>query len=131
MENDKEQPYDLPAGTDPENKLGFPLIRHFVEDQKNFWVDGATRWDRNKVKQFVPFLGFTSALIASDSWMSKQVPANFVSRSHTFSNYATLSLVGAGAGGFLLGDLSHNDHLREAGLLSGEAARVGGQAPFL
>jgi Capsule assembly protein Wzi/PAP2 superfamily len=111
-----------PTGDDPENKIGLPLIRHFAEDQKAFWIDGTTRWDRNKVKQFAPFAGFTAALIASDSWMSKQVPVNFVSRSHTFSNYATLSFVGAGAGSFLLGEVSHNDHLRETGLLSGEAA---------
>jgi hypothetical protein len=113
---------DQSDAVDPENKIGLPLIRHFAEDQKSFWVDGTTHWDRKKVKQFAPFAGFTAALIASDSWMSKQVPANHVNRSHTFSNYATLSLVGAGAGGFLLGEISRNDHLREAGLLSGEAA---------
>ena len=112
----------LPLGADPDNKLGFPIIRHFAEDQKNFWIEGAAHWDRHKVKQFAPFVGFSAALIASDSWMSRQVPEKYVSRSHTFSNYATLSLVGAGAGGFLMGELSHNDHLRETGLLSGEAA---------
>src|SRR5262249_46359994 len=109
-------------GQDPQNNIGLPLIRHFAEDQKAFWIDGTTRWDRTKVKQLAPFAGFTAALIASDSWMSRQAPANFVHRSHTFSNYAALSLVGAGAGSFLLGEVSHNDHLRETGLLSGEAA---------
>jgi len=120
--NDREQHSVDSVGGDPDNRLGAPLIRHFAEDQKTFWIDGAARWDRNKVEQFAPFAGFMAALIASDSWMSKQVPTSFVSHSHAFSNYATLSLVGAGGAGFLLGEISHNDHLREAGLLSGEAA---------
>jgi membrane-associated phospholipid phosphatase len=112
----------LAEGVDPDNRLGVPLIRHMAEDQKQFWINGTTHWDRDKAKQFLPFVGFTSALVASDSWMSKQVPSNWANRSHTFSNYATLSLVGAGGMGFLLGKVEHNDHLQEAGLLSGEAA---------
>jgi len=112
----------LPQGEDPDNRLGFPFIRHLAQDQKTFWVEGTTHWDRNKEEQFLPFVGFTSALIASDSWTSKQVPANWTSRSHNIADYSTYSLVGAAGAGYLLGKIRHNDHLQEVGLLSGEAA---------
>jgi Capsule assembly protein Wzi/PAP2 superfamily len=118
----KERSDVVAEDIDPDNRIGFPLIRHLAEDQKHFWVDGATRWDRNKAKQFLPFVGFTSALIASDSWMSKQVPASWTSHSHTVATYGTYSLVGAAGTSFLLGKLLHNEHLQETGLLSGEAA---------
>jgi membrane-associated phospholipid phosphatase len=71
---------------------------------------------------FVPFAGLTAGFIESDSWFSKQIPAGEISRSKTFSNYATYSLIGAGAGSFFLGHIKGDDQMSEAGLLSGEAA---------
>ena len=38
------------------------------------------------------------------------------------SDYTTYSMIGLGGASFLLGHATHNDHLQETGLLSGEAA---------
>src|SRR6185437_16059028 len=69
-----------------------------------------------------PFAAVSAGFMAGDSWLSKQIPLGELSRSKTFSNYATYSLIGAGAGSFLLGHLTSNDQMSEAGLISGEAA---------
>ncbi len=111
----------LPLGTDPENKLGFTFVKHLAEDQKQFWTS-ARDLEHGGARAFLPFVGLTGMLIASDSWMSKQVPdkPNQLNRSNTVSNMAVFSLVGAAGGSFVWGHLTKNDRLREAGLLSFE-----------
>ena len=112
---------ELPPGEDPENRLLVPFARHFMSDQENFW--SAPRHLRlNDLKWIVPLAGVTAAFVASDSWISKQVPPNYVHSSKTFSNYTVYSLVGVSAGSLLWGRVRGNDHLSEAGLLMGEAA---------
>ena len=63
-------------------------------------------------------------MIAGDSWISKQIPTkpSQLNRSLNISDYSLYSLIGVGGGSYLLGQMTHNDHLSEAGLLSGEAA---------
>jgi hypothetical protein len=119
--NDEESKYELQPGTDPENRLGTPFVKHLASDQYAFWTAPA-HFHVKDLEWIAPFAGVTAGFMASDSWLSKQVPLGQVSRSKTFSNYATYSLIGAGAGSFLLGHLTSNDQLSEAGLLSGEAA---------
>jgi hypothetical protein len=110
-------------GTDPENKLGLPLLRHLAGDQKQFWT-APKNLNKGSLKTLAPFLGFTGLLVAGDSWISKQVPdtPSQLKRSKDFSDYAVFSLIGAGAGAFALGHLRNDDRLEETGLLSGEAA---------
>jgi membrane-associated phospholipid phosphatase len=108
-----------PEGVDPQNKLLLPFLRHMAGDQRQFW---SSLRRPAALKTFLPFAGFTGALIAGDSWMAKRVPASQVQRSLDFSNYAVFSLVGAAAGSYAFGKLTNNDHLRESGFLSGEAA---------
>jgi len=116
-----ERNYELEPGEDPQNRLVFPFIDHVVADQKNFWT--APRGLRTKdLRWIVPLAAGSGLLIASDSWVSKQVPLSQVKRSQSTSNYATYSLIAAGGGAFLWGHLTKNDHLRETGLLAGEAA---------
>lgn len=118
-----EDRYQLEPGEDPENKLGIPFVKHLATDQEQFFTE-PTRFRVKDLKWGVPLMLGTAALIASDSWLAKQVPdkPNQLKRSKDISNYGAFSLVGLGAGSFLLGHLSRNDHLSEAGLLSGEAA---------
>jgi membrane-associated phospholipid phosphatase len=113
----------LIPGTDPQNKLLLPFVKHMVSDQKQFWTS-PTELTRGSARTFVPFVAFTGLLMGSDRWISRQVPdqTNQLNRSLNISNYAVYSLLGAGGGAFLLGQLRNNDHLSEAGLLSGEAA---------
>lgn len=113
----------LVAGEDPQNQLFKPFFRHLAGDQKNFWT-APVRMKSDDGKLFAPFAAFTGALIAGDSWISRQVPdaPSQLKRSQNFSNYAAYSLVGAAGSAYLWGHLSHNDHLGETGFLAGEAA---------
>jgi len=113
----------LPLGEDPENRLVSPFLKHIAMDQKQFWI-APTHFTVKDLKWIAPFTGFTAGLIASDSWISKQIPnkPGQLKTSLNISDYSTYAFVGLGAGSFLLGKVSRNDHLSEAGLLSGEAA---------
>lgn len=111
----------LEPGADPENRLVSPFLKHIVEDQKQFWSAPAHLKVKD-LKWVAPFAGVTAAFIASDSWWSKQVPLSHVSTSKTISDYGAYSLIGLGGASFLLGEIKHDDHLSETGLLSGEAA---------
>lgn len=117
-----EKGYLLP-GTDPENHLLLPFMKHLAYDQKQFWTS-PKRLDKTGATTFAGFLGFTGLLIGGDSWISKQVPdkPDQVKRSQNISNLAVYSLVGAGGGAYLLGKIEHSDRMSETGLLSGEAA---------
>jgi membrane-associated phospholipid phosphatase len=115
--------YELPPGADPQNRLFTPFVEHLAEDQKHFWTL-PKRARKEDLKWIIPAAAVTAGLVAGDSWISKQVPnrPDQINRSLTISNYSAYSLIAAGGGAFILGKLSHNDHLRETGLLAGEAA---------
>lgn len=115
--------YDLPPGADPQNQLFLPFLGHVVQDQRQFWT-APTRLHKRDLKWIIPAAGATASLIAADSWISKQIPnrPTQISRSVTISDYGAYSLIGAGGGAFVVGHLSHNDHLGETGLLASEAA---------
>jgi hypothetical protein len=119
-----ENPGYLPPGTDPEDRLLIPFFKHMVRDQTQFWTSSKDLAKPSALKTFVPFAGFTGLLIAGDSWVAQQVPdkPNQLTRSRNISDYATFSLIGAAAGAYGWGHLTHNDHLSETGFLSGEAA---------
>ena len=115
--------YDLQPGTDPNNRLLLPFTHHLYDDQKHFWTM-PSRARKQDLKWILPAAGAAAALIASDSWISKQVPdrPDQLDRSLRISNYSLYSLVAAGGSAFVFGQLSNNDHMRETGLLAGEAA---------
>src|SRR5712671_5998137 len=114
-------PYQLTPGEDPENRMLSPFAKHLVDDQKQFWMI-PPRLHSKDLKRIVPTAGMMAAVVASDSWIEKQIPSRLVDRSQTVSNYAVYSLVGLGASSFVLGRMQGNDHLAETGLLSAEAA---------
>ncbi|HUM06950.1 MAG TPA: capsule assembly Wzi family protein, partial [Terriglobales bacterium] len=68
-----------------------------------------------------PFGGLTAILMAGDRSLERQVSTSGQRRSQSISNYATFSLVAGAASAYALGRLTHNEHLRETGVLSGEA----------
>ena len=114
-------PHTLQPGEDPQNRLVSPFLKHIAMDQKQFWTSPA-RFRTKDLKWILPGAGITAAFIASDSWWSKQVNTNHMQTSLHISDYGTYSLIGLGGASFLFGHMTHNDHLQEAGLLSGEAA---------
>ena len=103
--------------------MGRPFLEHLAGDQKRFWTS-PKELTTGGVRTFLPFAAFTGFLVGSDSWISKQVPdsPSQLKRSKNISDFAVFSLVGAAGGAFVLGQMKHNDHLSETGLLSGEAA---------
>ena len=113
----------LPAGEDPQNKLLSPFVKHLAQDQQTFWTF-PSRIRIRDLHWVLPSAAFTASVIASDSWISRQVPqsASRIRQSKEISNYAVFSLLGATGGAYFLGAATHNDHLREAGFLGGEAA---------
>ncbi len=113
----------LPAGEDPENQLFSPFLKHLALDQKQFWTAPFhLHWQ--DVKFLVPFAAFSGGLMASDSWISRQVPGtpSAINRSKKLSDDTTFSLLGAADAFYVWGHIVHNERLRETGLLAGEAA---------
>jgi hypothetical protein len=111
----------LEPGADPENRLLSPFLKHLVGDQKQFWTS-PLQFQTKDLKWILPGAAVTAAFVASDSWWSKQVPANHVETSKKFSDYGAYSFIGLSGATFLFGQMRHDDHLSEAGLLAGEAA---------
>ena len=113
----------LPAGEDPQNQMGWTFIKHLGNDQQTFWTS-PFHLSRGSAEHAIPFLAFTGTLIAADSWISQQVPdsPSQLNRSQNFSNFAAYSLVGTAGAAYIWGHFTRNDHLRETGLLSAEAA---------
>jgi len=122
-EKQADRNYDLQPGVDPENRLFSPFIKHIAQDQQHFWTFPA-RARKKDLKWVLPLAGATAVLIASDSWISKQIPnrPDQLNRSLKVSDYSLYSLIGAGGGAFILGKVSNNDHMSETGLLATEAA---------
>ena len=106
----------------PANRLFLPFLKHIADDQRPFWSSPKELHRPAALRTFLPFAGLTGALIASDCSIANRVPGNQLQRSRDVSNYAVFSLVGGAAGSYALGQLAHNDHLRETGFLSSEAA---------
>ncbi|HEV2697629.1 MAG TPA: phosphatase PAP2 family protein, partial [Terriglobales bacterium] len=118
-----DRTYDLPPGQDPQNQLVWPFVRHIAEDQEHFWTLPLHAHKRD-LKWILPAAGGVAGLFAADNWISKQIPnrPNQIDRSLKISDYSLYSLIAAGGGSFVFGELSHNDHMRETGLLSAESA---------
>lgn len=111
----------LEPGEDPQNRLMTPFLKHLVGDQKQFWTF-PTRIETKDLKWIIPGASITAAFIATDSWFSKQVPVSHMATSKKISDYGTYSFLALGGASYLFGHMTHNEHLRETGLLAGEAA---------
>jgi hypothetical protein len=111
----------LPPGEDPQNRLISPFLKHLIADQKQFWTS-PSRLQTKDLNWILPGAGVTAAFVASDSWWSKQVPASHIATSKTVSDYGAYSFLGLSGASFLFGQIRHDDHMSEAGLLTGEAA---------
>ena len=121
--SNEDRNYDLQAGADPENRLVSPFVRHIAEDQIHFWTFPA-RLRVKDLKWIVPAAAITAGFIASDSWISNQVPnkPSQLNFSKSVSDYGLYSMIAAGGGAYLLGKIKSNDHMEETGLLAAEAA---------
>ncbi len=108
---------------------GVAWFERFAGDQRAIWTS-PSRLRPDDAKWALPALMGVGALLASDSWMSKQVPASEIMRSRSVSNYGAFALAGAAGGMFLWGTIRREDHAAEAGLLATEAAINAAAADF-
>src|SRR5271167_2189423 len=106
-----------------ESRVGLSLLKNITRDQEAIWTS-PLRWRRKDASWLLPFAGIAAASLVSDSRGSKALTKSTsrVSESNTFSNYGIAAFGGFTGGLYLLGKITHDDHKREAGVLSGEAA---------
>ncbi|HEY2544797.1 MAG TPA: capsule assembly Wzi family protein [Candidatus Acidoferrum sp.] len=109
----------------PDNDLGL-LIKDLASDQKAIWTSPA-RLRMGDATWLVPFAGLTAGFLVTDHDAVLHLSNSPTTLRHytSFSNYGIAGMAGAGAGLYLLGKVTHDEHKRETGLLSGEAALDG------
>jgi membrane-associated phospholipid phosphatase len=106
-----------------DNRLWVPLAKHILSDQYAIWTSpkdlrlGDAGW-------LVPFGGLAAGMFATDKQFSRHLsnsPSRLKNFDH-FSTYAAYTMAGGAAAMYFWGHFTHNEHLRETGFLSGEAA---------
>jgi membrane-associated phospholipid phosphatase len=108
------------------SELGLALVKNLERDQKTIWTSPA-HIRLGEATWLVPFAGLTAGFLVTDRDASSHLSSSPATLRHytNFSNYGLAGMAGAGAGLFLLGKATHDEHKRETGLLSGEAALDG------
>lgn len=112
----------LPSTGTYENTWG-KVPKHFLLDQKAMWTSPA-HIRLPEVTWLVPLGGLAASLFVTDTDASRHVnnAPNTLSHYRNFSNYGVGAMVGAAGGAYFLGLATHNEHEKETGFLSGEAA---------
>lgn len=112
----------LSQDDDPQNTvMGLPWA--LLHDQIGIWTSPAKARPTDAT-WLVPLGGFAAALFATDSDISRHLsnaPDTILRYKH-ISDYGVYSMAGGAGGLYLLGLVDHDDHQRETGFLSGEAA---------
>src|SRR5271154_4354087 len=116
--------YVAPAKlADRDNPAGLNLFGRFFRDQEAIWSSPA-EIGLADAGWLMPFGLALAGTLATDTEFSKHL-SNSTSRlnhSNTFSNYGLGATGGLAGGLYLWGQMSHDDHKRETGLLAAEAA---------
>jgi hypothetical protein len=111
------------ATADHDNGLGLHLVKHIAKDQVAIWTVPAHV--RLVDADWLMPLGLaTAGFLVTDSEFSKHL-SNSASRlkySNDFSNYGLGAMGGLAGGLYLWGQMTHDDHKRETGILASEAA---------
>jgi len=118
----KKDDQPAPDSDQYQNDLGLPLLKHMAGDQKAIWTSPFHVRLRD-ADWLVPLGGLAAALFVTDTDVSRHLSNDptRINDSRTFSNLGAATLLGGAGGLYLLGKLRHNEHMRETGLLSGEA----------
>lgn len=99
------------------------FLRNLAQDQKDLW-SSPFKARVEDLNWLVPIVGLTAGLISADSELSSRLSNNgrLARHSSTFSNAGLAAAVSATGGLYILGWRHEDDHQKEAGILSGEAA---------
>ncbi len=113
---------EKPSGQEPDNAFGLPLLKNIARDQKTIWTSPFHLRLRD-ANWLLPLAGLGAALLATDSATSRHLAISRagINQSRSFSNFGAASLIGVAGSLYLWGRARHNEHMRETGLLSGEA----------
>ncbi len=115
------------ASSSPASRLArspeLSLVRNLVQDQKDIWTS-PLHLRLNDVQWLAPLLGAGIVTGFSDTDIQRHLPtsATLQTRSKSYSTYGVAAFAGATGAAWLWGRATHNDHLRETGILSAEAA---------
>ena len=99
------------------------LPKNLLVDQKAFWTL-PFHLNVKDLTFIVPATFGTALLVGSDTAAEAHLPTspNTVKMAANASTAGMAALIGTGAGLFLVGQMTHDEHKRETGLLMGEAA---------
>ncbi len=105
-----------------QNQVGIPLMKHIAGDQRAIWTS-PFHLRLHDANWLVPLGGLAAALLATDTATSRSFASspNRISQGRSFSNMGAAALIGTAGSMYLWGKVRHNEHMRETGLLSGEA----------
>jgi membrane-associated phospholipid phosphatase len=105
-----------------ESRVGFSLLKNITLDQKTIWTSPFHLHSADATWLF-PFATVTALSMATDRSFVHALSSDpqKLNRYRRFSNDGVAALVGAGAGSYFWSYISHDEHERETGILSGEA----------
>src|SRR5437879_6157062 len=109
------------SGPEQENTLGGEYLKKLLADQKTIWTSPA-KIRQDHLPWLIPFVSVSGGLFATDSNVAKQLSSSpsLISNSRNFANAGVASLVAGGAGFYLWGRATQNEHARETGVLYSE-----------
>lgn len=121
-EDAKTSPPDAPEPHSNENTVR-KLPSALLHDQIGLWTS-PSKIQFSDSTWMVPLGGLAAALFVTDSQYSRHLSndPNRIQDYRRVSDYGLYSMIGAGAGSYFLGLMTHNEHQRETGFLSGQAA---------
>ena len=105
-----------------ESRVGFSLLKNIALDQKTIWTSPFhLHWDDGT--WLFPFATVTALSVATDRSFVRALSSDpqKLNRYRRFSNDGVAALVGVAAGSYVWSYISHDDHERETGILTGEA----------
>lgn len=99
------------------------LARNFVRDEVDIWTS-PRRLRAEDARWLLPLSGAVTAVVLSDGSIERQLPTNpnLIRQAKSFSDYGAVAYGGMVGAAYLWSRATNNDHMREAAVLSGEAA---------
>jgi hypothetical protein len=115
---------DVPLQDIPHPRVTYiSVAKHFVPDELHLFSSPAYIRTRD-LKWLVPLAGATAVALSTDHYTMSQVVSRdptFNNNNNTYSDVLRNTFIGVPVGFAGLGQFTHDDHLRESGLLGGQA----------